>query len=286
MAFNARVKQYGNGSVQVRFYSKPIITKEDYSQSETELEYLKKQYQDKKMDEYLKSYTLDPFTQNWVHFLEEPKEEEEKERCSRSQKRSKQKIYEHTRSCHWQWFITLTLNPRKVDSLDYDKSSYAVREWMHYLKKHYAPDLKYILVPEQHKDSKRWHFHGLLADCGKLTFRYAKDIKGKPIYNITDYSKGWSTASPVEDTKKVSSYITKYITKELGLLIPGKQCYFVSKNLPKCDEFILQLNRKEDDLMGIVESFANSLGKEITHISSSGNDYTKCTYFELGDVAK
>ena len=120
MAFNARVKKYGNGTVQVRYYSKPIITKVDYSQSETELEYLKKQYQETKMDEYLRSYTLDPFTQNWVHFLEEPKEEEEKERCSRSQKRSKQKIYEHTRSCHWQWFITLTLNPRKVDSLDYD----------------------------------------------------------------------------------------------------------------------------------------------------------------------
>jgi len=56
---------------------------------------------------------------------------------------------------------------------------------------------------------------------------------GKPIYNINSrsFKYGFSTVSKIEDTKKVSAYITKYITKDLVEHTKGQHRYLFSKNL-------------------------------------------------------
>ena len=62
-----------------------------------------------------------------------------------SQNRSINKIYELMRSNMWEYFITLTFNPDKIDRFDYNACSGALVRWLNNIKHNYAPNLKYII---------------------------------------------------------------------------------------------------------------------------------------------
>lgn len=145
--------------------------------------------------------------------------------------RSKNMLYYLARSNVWDWFVTLTLDEKKIDRYDFDEVSKKVRKWFNHIKERKSPEMYYLIVPEQHKDGA-WHFHGLIGGCSGLQFVDSgkKDSKGNPIYNFEDWKYGFSTATAVGDTEKVSSYISKYITKTLCESTPGKQRYWVSNN--------------------------------------------------------
>ena len=57
-----------------------------------------------------------------------------------SQNRTIQKIYEITRSNMWEYFITLTFDPKKVDSFNYEEVSKKLSKWLNHLK-----DMRLIL---------------------------------------------------------------------------------------------------------------------------------------------
>jgi len=160
--------------------------------------------------------------------------QEDTERCFNvSQKRSKQMIIEYARANSWDWFITLTFNPDMVDSFNYDECYKRVHTFFHNLKKRKCPDMKYLVVPEQHK-SGRWHFHGLISNADDISLGISETgING--IYNITGFKYGFTTATKVKDTKRVSTYISKYITKDVADLTIGKHRYLKSNNLNKAD---------------------------------------------------
>ena len=158
--------------------------------------------------------------------------------------RSKNSIYDLTRSNKWDYFVTLTFSD-KNDRTDYDLLLKKLTKWINNIKSRYAPDLKYIIVPEQHNriesNGKRaYHFHGLISNIGNLSLIPAMSKNGNPIiknhmqvYNIKHYTLGYSTATQVQDTYKVSNYITKYISKALCCVQKGKRRYLTSKNLEK-----------------------------------------------------
>lgn len=174
-----------------------------------------------------------------------------------SKSRSIQKIYEITRSNTWEYFVTLTFNPDKVNSLNYDEVVKKLCDWLHNFKKRYAPDLKYIIVPELHK-SGRYHFHGLFADIGsmKLVDSGKRLPNGEPIYNLGNYNLGFTTATRVKDNGRVSSYITKYISKDLCAVTGGKKRYWSSRNLNKVriDEYIMTPKEIENILCDLSEN--------------------------------
>lgn len=85
-----------------------------------------------------------------------------------SMRRSKKQIYYLARSNVWEWFVTLTLDGKKIDRYDFENASKKVRKWFENIKRRKAPDLYYLIVPEQHKDGA-WHFHGLLGGCDGLS---------------------------------------------------------------------------------------------------------------------
>lgn len=285
MSFNLKVINYPNGSCQIRYYSKALVTKDDMSVSEVS------EISDKvsAKERYENQFVLNPFTDSWdmVDYSgsdgEVDSDHKDSGRLKRSLNRSKQKIYEHARSLKWEWFVTFTFNPEKVDSYNYDECSRVLREWLKYYKKNYAPDLKYLVIPELHQ-SGRWHFHGVLFNLGNIALTYHGLSYGKHVYNMPVYDYGFSTVTKVSDVFRVSHYICKYITKDLLSALPGKQCYYVSKGLPKPDTFVLSFVRKEENLLEYVENYAASLGKTLQHVTSIGDDisYTKTTYFELG----
>lgn len=134
----------------------------------------------------------------------------------RSYLRSKQMLYEYSRSNNWDWFVTLTTSPdiMSLRGLDRYDENIVVKNVL----KHFAnyrndyPDFKYLFVPELHKDGAV-HFHGLISGLPKDQLQR---VKGG-IYKLNRYEKafGMSNLTRVKDSKRVAAYITKYITKDL-----------------------------------------------------------------------
>lgn len=121
-------------------------------------------------------------------------------------------------------FVTLTFSPEAVkDRGSYDEVYKEVKVW--FSNRVQRKGLKYILVPERHKDGGL-HFHGF-ANSSALRLvaaRYPNTgrliIKqGRQVYNIADWSRlGFSTCkvlpNTTEDRLRAAKYCTKYITKD------------------------------------------------------------------------
>lgn len=128
-------------------------------------------------------------------------------------------------------FITLTLDKERIDRYDMEKIYPKLRIWLDNRVR--RKGLKYILVPELHKDGAV-HFHGLinssavqLKDSGKRVWDRKSLSYGKTIYNVTDWKLGFTTACKLTgDYENVCKYITKYVTKQTeGGLIGGRYYY-------------------------------------------------------------
>lgn len=145
--------------------------------------------------------------------------------------RTKRNIVYLSRSNNWDWFVTFTLSPDKVDRYDYLDCSKKVRKFLNNLRRS-VPDMVYLLVPELHQDGA-WHFHGLMKNIESLEMHDSglKDNAGREIYNMVAYKLGWSTCSRVGDSDKTANYVMKYITKDLCECTPGRQRYWCSNNI-------------------------------------------------------
>ena len=168
-------------------------------------------------------------------------------------KRTKKKVYDYAKSNEWEWFVTFTFSPDKVNRYDYDECTKYLSKWFNNLKRS-SPALSYLVVPEQHKDGA-YHFHGLFSGMnehqiewtGKYVIKRVRGLRSKfvrtkeKIYKIGSYKLGWMTATRVREMEKVTSYITKYITKDMLDGLHGRKRYWCSRNLvlPLEEVFIL-----------------------------------------------
>ena len=199
-------------------------------------------------------------------------------RVSRS--RTIKKIYDIGRSNYWDWFLTFTFSPDKVDRYDFSICSKKLSFWLNNMRKR-SPDMKYLVVPEQHKDGA-WHFHGLFSnvndsefvDSGKCT------DKGQKIFNVGKYKLGFTEAIQLDGSFAVVSYICKYITKKLCEQTKGKKRYWFSRNcdLPIVEEYELYTSL-EDIIEQLDVSGARIITKEgylnVTYIDKSIPIYSK-----------
>lgn len=160
----------------------------------------------------------------------------------RSRRRTINMIYDYSRSNPWEWFVTLTLSPQKVNRYNYSDCVKKVSQWLKNMKK-VSPDMMYLVVPEQHKDGA-WHFHGLFAHCDGMAFVDSgkQDSKGRIIWNVGKYRLGFSTATQISDLNRASAYICKYISKDLCQATMGRKRYWISRNLalPEVYEFYFE----------------------------------------------
>ena len=168
-------------------------------------------------------------------------------------KRTKKKVYDYAKSNEWEWFVTFTFSPDKVNRYDYDECTKYLSKWFNNLKRS-SPALSYLVVPEQHKDGA-YHFHGLFSGInerqivwtGKYVIKRVRGLRSKfvrtkeKIYKTGSYKLGWMTATRVREMEKVTSYITKYITKDMLNGLHGRKRYWCSRNLvlPLEEVFIL-----------------------------------------------
>lgn len=113
-----------------------------------------------------------------------------------SLKRAKDKIQDIVLCNSFDYFVTLTFNPKKVDSYDVEEVKRVVKNWLNNGVK--RRNFAYIAIPEYHK-SGRIHIHALMS--GNLQLEESgKCHNGKIIYNLSDWSDnyGFCTAIPVE----------------------------------------------------------------------------------------
>ena len=100
-------------------------------------------------------------------------------------KRTKKKVYDYAKSNEWEWFVTFTFSPDKVNRYDYDECTKYLSKWFNNLKRS-SPALSYLVVPEQHKDGA-YHFHGLFSGMnerqivwtGKYVIKRVRGLRSK-----------------------------------------------------------------------------------------------------------
>lgn len=256
--FNIKLIQYENGAIELRRYSQPIGAQ---FLGVSENEFKEMQLEGLLSDICRPECVYNPFSEKKELILTLDQQQILAMRQARSLKvsfnRTVNELYKLARQCKWDYFVTLTFSKEKIDRYDYSACMKKANKWFHNQRR-CAPDLQYLFVPEMHKDGA-WHIHGLIARVGGMQFvDSGKRAKGKVIYNLSGWHNGFSTATSVEDTNKVSGYITKYITKDLCAFTKGRKRYYRSQNIPapKEDEFFVE----GTDLDSFIEKVENSFG--------------------------
>ena len=259
--YNVKIYYY-DGETQYRVYEKPITTKEKLIDiTEGEKQILKKPERKK----HLRYIEFDDGTSFIGEQLDESYDFQRALNVSLN--RSKQNLIGILRANKWDYFVTFTFNPRIVNSNNFYDVCRSAHKYMDNLRKTQCPNLKYVLVPELHKDGEHYHLHGVVGNADGLQLRCSGkfDKKGHIIYNIPSWKYGWNTATEVEHTGKVSNYISKYITKDTEGLLRGKRRYWASHNCILRDECCETLY--VENHMEIVEFLSKN--NAIKHIKSA-----------------
>lgn len=160
--------------------------------------------------------------------------------------RSKRLITDLILSNPFEYFCTFTFDPLKIDRFDYSVCQKRLSKFFNHFKERYAPDFKYIIIPEFHKDGAI-HFHGVCSGFpdGELVvpdYIY-KRVDGNyiPYRNYRHYldwpryhkSFGFFNCSKIRNYNACAFYVTKYITKDLVDVGKGRAVYMCSKGLER-----------------------------------------------------
>lgn len=129
----------------------------------------------------------------------------------------------------FRYFVTLTIDPQKIDSYDADAVTKRLNQW---LSNHVRRNgLVYVLVPERHK-SGRIHYHGFFNDALTTVLSGKVDKGGHPIYNLPQWDYGFTTAIELYgDYHAAIGYTCKYIGKDAEKI--GGRWYYSGGKLEK-----------------------------------------------------
>lgn len=155
------------------------------------------------------------------------------EDVERSMRRARAKVRRLALANEFKYFVTLTLDPSKVNSMDGDAVVKKLNAWASNAVQRHG--LRYILVPERHKKGGI-HFHGFfndafpVVDSGTIRVPWAKkprkprskaeraewlEAGGKIVYNLPGWSLGFTTALELYgDYPAAVAYVCKYIGKD------------------------------------------------------------------------
>lgn len=148
----------------------------------------------------------------------------EGEDMARSARRAAAKLRRLALANDFEYFVTLTFDPEKVDSFDAAAVGKILNRWTDNMVRRHG--LRYVIAPELHK-SGRIHLHGFFAGAGlKVVESGHVDSCGHPVYNLPQWGYGFSTAIRLYGNYHAAvGYCTKYITKLEGQRIMGRWYY-------------------------------------------------------------
>lgn len=171
---------------------------------------------------------------------DEPKHEN---KLDSSISRTKKIVLEVALCNQWEYFCTFTLSKDKHDRHNLIAWRETFFQWLRDQRKK-GLDIKYLLVPERHKDGA-WHMHGLFSGIGTelVTFKeeqknglkVPKKLIDGGFYDWPAYRKkfGFCSFAHVRNSVAVSFYTLKYITKDVAESSQkvGLHLYYASRGL-------------------------------------------------------
>lgn len=186
-----------------------------------------------------------------IRFNYTPKGTVHDEKLECNIRRAKGKIQEYVLCNPWGYFVTLTLDKRKYDRYNLEQFHKDLTLFIRDVNKRRDIKIKYLFIPEQHKDGA-WHIHGFvsglkLSDLRLFTldeilplYIREKLNKGNNVYEWVKYRErfGFCDLEEIKSKERASSYVRKYITKELAKCVKniGAHMYYCSRGLEKAKE--------------------------------------------------
>lgn len=141
----------------------------------------------------------------------------------RSMRRARANLRRLALANGFDYFVTLTLDPQKIDRYDPAAVIKALGQWCDNMVRRHG--LRYILVPEQHKDGA-FHFHGFMAGEGLIAADSGVQWDGRPVYNLPQWTLGFTTAQRLYGEYSAAvGYCCKYIGKQQGQRPLGRWYY-------------------------------------------------------------
>ena len=130
----------------------------------------------------------------------------------RSMRRARAKLRRLALANDFDYFVTLTLDPARIDRYDSAAITRALGWWADNMVRRHG--LRYVLVPERHKDGA-FHFHGFMAGPGLKAVDSGKKWNGRTVYNLPQWTLGFTTAEQLYgDYHAAVGYCCKYIGKQ------------------------------------------------------------------------
>lgn len=154
--------------------------------------------------------------ERWAIQTEDTWEEEQQRReaaaRARAQRRARVAVRDLGLCNDWAYFVTLTLDRRKVNRYDPAEVVKKLNAWLDNNVR--RKGLAYVLVPEHHKDGAI-HFHGFFNAALPAVDSGHRDSAGHTVYNLPGWSWGFSTAIRLYGDKAAAvGYCCKYIAKQ------------------------------------------------------------------------
>lgn len=168
----------------------------------------------------------------------------------KGRRRATVKIFDLVR-CNWDvnCMFTLTFDGAKINRTSYEDIVKKVGVW--FSNRVRRDGLKYIAVPEYHADGEAIHIHGVCNFEALDTVWSGRVNKGKRVYNITDFTLGYSAVKRFgkgdTDRHAVSVYVSKYITKSSDKV--GGRYFFHGGKLNKPKEVLCNFTREEAEVL-------------------------------------
>lgn len=181
---------------------------------------------------------------------------------ARAQRRARSQVRDIALSNPFTHFVTLTLDPARVDRYDMFAITRKLNAWLS--NQVQRRGLKYVLVPERHKDGAI-HFHGFFNDAlervdsgtmippdgGKPRRPRSKAQRdawaengGRVVWNLPGWSLGFTTALELRgDYHKAVSYVCKYIGKQGDK--PGGRWFYSGGDLARPEVQLADLDWRD-----------------------------------------
>lgn len=162
----------------------------------------------------------------------------------RSMRRARAKLRRLALANDFQYFVTLTLDPSRIDRYDGAAVVRALGRWCDNMVRRHG--LRYVLVPERHKDGA-FHFHGFMAGPGLLVRDSGVCWDGRPVFNLPQWSFGFTTAQALYgDYHAAVGYCCKYIGKQAGERPLGRW-YYSGGDLREPEKILADLDYAQID---------------------------------------
>ena len=130
----------------------------------------------------------------------------------RSMRRARAKLRRLALANSFDYFVTLTLSPDRIDRYDTAAITRALNRWCDNMVRRHG--LRYILVPERHQDGAI-HFHGFMSGDGLVAVDSGIKWDDRPVYNLPQWTLGFTTAQRLYgDYHAAVGYCCKYIGKQ------------------------------------------------------------------------